>query len=137
MLKLLTIALCVAACSAGLRSSDPLQRRQEIEPNDPRDKDFKGTHVTGDFCLQMLKDVQKKVAPYWAEGSYTKECRSKLKNECHDRICGWKKQYECAKNAPCPCSTVEDIVTVNVKTVRFHLCLAETRGRVFVVLFMC
>ena len=120
MLKLLTLAACVAVAFAGLRASYPagLGRKQEIEPNDPRDKDFKGTHVTGDFCLQMLKDVQDKKAPYYAEGAYTKECRKKLKSGCHERICGWKKAYECAKNAPCPCNSVEDMVTVPTKTVR-------------------
>lgn len=119
MLKLLTLAACVAVAFAGLRASDPagLGRKQEIEPNDPRDKDFKGTHVTGDFCLQMLKDVQDKKAPYYAEGAYTKECRTKLKSGCHERICGWKKAYECAKNEPCPCDKIEDIAKIPVKTI--------------------
>lgn len=114
-MRSLCLLALVAVAAANLRGDG--DRKHAIEPNDPRDPDFKGTHVTGDFCLQMLKDVQEKKAPYFAEGAFTKECRDKLKDECHDRICGWKKMYECAKNTPCPCKGVEDVITIPTKMV--------------------
>ena len=62
MMKLV-LCLTIAAVAASNLRTEPLVAKNAIEPNDPRDPDMKGTHVTGQFCLQMLKDIQNKVAP--------------------------------------------------------------------------
>jgi hypothetical protein len=62
MMKLV-LCLTIAAVAASNLRTEPLVAKHAIEPNDPRDPDMKGTHVTGQFCLQMLKDIQTMVAP--------------------------------------------------------------------------
>ena len=54
---------------------------------------------------------------YFVEGVYTPELRTKLKHECHDRICGWKEQFECSKGTPCTCNGPEDVIGIPTKLV--------------------
>lgn len=49
--------------------------------------------VTKEFCLQVIKGIRKKEAPYYIDGEYTGECRESLKSQCGDMICGWSNAY--------------------------------------------
>lgn len=49
--------------------------------------------VTKGFCLSVLKKVEAKEAPYYVDGSFTKEFRTDLVEQCGQRVCDWFQKY--------------------------------------------
>ena len=63
--------------------------------------------VTKSFCMEVLKDVEAKKAPYWIEGELTDEVREELKGECNNLVCNWEEKYNSNKpEEPCEASPV-------------------------------
>merc|ERR550514_1614995 len=67
--------------------------------------------VTKGFCVDVIKAVSKKEAPYFLEGRFTGEGRTALLEQCSTYMCDWANEYtkaaeSCDKGAPSckPCT---------------------------------
>lgn len=59
-----------------------------------QDSDKSEPVVTKSFCVEVLKGVEEKVAPYFINNKFTGEARKGLITECGKHICNWSAQYK-------------------------------------------